>query len=104
MIFEEIYNVHDAIMLGLTHDTLMVIGWKHVRSLILQDSTPWAGSRIICVGQDTEHLPDGFISDEEEEELRRLDRGLSTNAPINPSIISRDHFGGLKHHVHMPYR
>ena len=102
MIFKEIHNVHDAIMLGLTHDTLMLIGWKHIRSLILQDGAPWAGCRIICVGEYTETLPDRFLSDEEAEELRRLDCGLSSDEPINLSNISRDHFDHFEYHFHMP--
>ena len=104
MIFKEIHNVHDAIMLGLTHDTLMLIGWNHIRSLLLQDSAPWAGSRIICVGEYTETLPEGFLSDEEAEELRRLN-GPPSDGRINEiNLLNfRDHYDSLNNHVHMPY-
>ena len=106
MVFEEVHDVHDAIMLGLTHDTLMLIGWKHIRSLILEDSAPWAGGRIICVGEYTETLPDGFLSDEEAEELRRLNDSRPSKYRIdriNLSTNFRDHFDNLRHDVHMPY-
>jgi hypothetical protein len=72
MIFEEIDDVKDAIMLGLTHDTLMVIGWNHIQSLLAQELPPWAGCRIICVGSWGEDLPEGVMSEEEEEKLRKL--------------------------------
>ena len=58
MIFEEIDDVYDAIMLGLTHDTLMVIGWGHIQSLLRQVRPPWAGCRIICAGIWAEDLPE----------------------------------------------
>ena len=72
MIFEKIDNLYDAIMLGLTHDTLMVIGWERIRVLLVRDSAPWAGCRIICAGSWGTDLPNGVIYDEEEEEWRRL--------------------------------
>ena len=103
MIFEEIDTAHDAIMLGLTHDTLMLIGWNHIRSLILQDSAPWAGGRIICVGGYTESLPDGLLSDEEAEELRRLNRDLPSDEPIDLSDISREHFEHFEYYFDLPY-
>ena len=47
MIFEEIHEVHDAIMPGLTHDTLMLIGWRHGdRPLHVR---PWACDRFRVV-------------------------------------------------------
>ena len=72
MIFKEIDNVYDAIMLGLTHDTLMVIGWDHIRALLVRDSAPWAGSRIVCAGDRGNDLPKGVLSEQEEEEYYRL--------------------------------
>jgi hypothetical protein len=30
MIFKELDDLNDVIMLGLAHDTLMVIGWGHI--------------------------------------------------------------------------
>ena len=72
MIFEEIDNLYDAIMLGLTHDTLMVTGWEHIRVLLVRDSAPWAGCRIICAGAWGTDLPEGVISKKEEEEWCRL--------------------------------
>ena len=72
MIFEEIDNLYDAIMLGLTHDTLMVIGWERIRVLLVRDSAPWAGCRIICAGSLGQDFPSEVIYEEEEEEWRRL--------------------------------
>ncbi len=72
MIFKEIDNVYDAIMLGLTHDTLMVIGWEHIRALLVQDSAPWAGNRIIIAGDYGDDVPGGLITEEEKEEWNRL--------------------------------
>src|SRR5258706_14115701 len=72
MIFKEIDNVYDAIMLGFTHDPLMVIGWEHIRALLVRDSAPWAGTRIICAGSRGDDVPGGLLSEEEEEEWDRL--------------------------------
>jgi len=72
MIFKEIDNVYDAIMLGFTHNTLMVIGWEHIRALLVRDSAPWAGTRIICAGSRGDDVPGGLLSEEEEEEWDRL--------------------------------
>ena len=72
MIFKEVDDLYDAIMLGLTHDTLMVIGWEHIRALLVQDSAPWAGTRIIIAGDYADDVPEGLISEEEKEEFSRL--------------------------------
>ena len=72
MIFREIDDLYDAIMLGLTHDALMVIGWEHIRALLVQDSAPWAGTRIIIAGDYGDDVPEGLISEEEKEEFGRL--------------------------------
>lgn len=69
MIFEEIDDFYDAMMLGLAHDTLMVIGWGHIRALFVQDRAPWAGGRLICVGDYGQDLPEGVMSEEEQKEL-----------------------------------
>ena len=83
MIFEEIDDTHDAIMLGLTHDTLMLIGWNHIRVLLVQNLAPWAGGRIICVGDYGDDLPEGVMSDQEQEGLRKL-AGLSESESDGP--------------------
>ena len=72
MVFEKIDDVYDAIMLGLTHDTLMVIGWRRIQSLLAQERSPWAGCRIICIGSSGNDLPDGLMSEEEQEEYLKL--------------------------------
>ena len=72
MIFEEIDDAYDAIMLGLTHDTLMIIGWRHIQSLLAQERPRWAGCRIICLGNGGNDLPDGVISEEEKEKYLKL--------------------------------
>ena len=97
MIFEELDDIHDAIMLGLTHDTLMLIGWKHIRALALQDIAPWAGDRIICVGTWGEDLPEGLISEEEEAELLSL-YNTTQPTPTESFIlyyIACDYFDGV---------
>ena len=67
MIFEEIDNVYDAIMLGLSHDTLMVLGWEHIQTLLVRDSAPWADTRIILAGDYGTDLPEGLIPKEKKE-------------------------------------
>jgi hypothetical protein len=69
MIFKEIDDLDDAIMLGLAHDTLMVIGWERIRALAVQHRAPWAGGRIICVGDYGTDLPEGVMSEEEQKEM-----------------------------------
>ena len=83
MIFKEIDNVYDAIMLGLTHDTLMVIGWEHIRALLVRDSAPWAGSRIVCAGDRGNDSPEGVLSEQEEEEYFRLYLEVMGQEPEN---------------------
>ena len=111
MIFEEIHEDHDAIMLGLSHDTLMLIGWKHIRALVLQDIAPWAGGRIICFGAFGEDLPDGLISEEEQEELLRLNyeqepstTPLALIVPFNLHSIVFENFGGVTEHFEVSYQ
>ena len=84
MIFEKIDDLYDAMMLGLTHDTLMVIGWKHIRELLLQAIAPWAGGRIICVGDYGDDLPEGVISESEQQKLREL-AGLDSESDESES-------------------
>jgi len=84
MIFEKIDDLYDAMMLGLTHDTLMVIGWKHIRELLLQAIAPWAGGRIICVGDYGDDLLEGVISESEQQELREL-TGLDSESDDSES-------------------
>jgi hypothetical protein len=69
MIFKEIDNLYDAIMLGLAHDTLMVIGWGDIRALVVQHLASWAGDRIICVGHYGKDLPEGVVSEEEQNKM-----------------------------------
>ena len=90
MIFEEIDDVYDAIMLGLTHDTLMIIGWRHIQSLLAQERPPWAGCRIICVGAWGEDLPDGVLSEEEEEKYYKLASLHSKSDKLGPGHEDSD--------------
>ena len=106
MVFEEIDDMHDAIMLGLTHDTLMLIGWKHIRALVLRKTTPWAGGRIICIGDYAKDLPEGLISEEEQEELLHL--GCENDEPTPTETfdlyqISYDKFRNTSGHFMVKY-
>ena len=69
MLFENLDDVDAAIMLGLTHSSRMVAGWKRIRVLLTKWESPWAGDRIICVGAEADNLPDRNLS---EEEINRL--------------------------------
>jgi hypothetical protein len=69
MIFEELDDASDVVMLGLTHNTLMIIGWNRIQALLAQGLAPWVGDRIICIGDHGDDLPEGMISDEEYEKL-----------------------------------
>ena len=71
MIFREVDDLYDAIMLGLTHDALMVIGWEHIGALLVQDFAPWAGDRIIIAGSWGLDVPEGVISEEEKKKWVR---------------------------------
>ena len=95
MIFEKIDDVYDATMLGLTHDTLMVIGWKHIRRLLPKTITPWAGGRIICVGDYGHDLPEGVMSKDELEELTlsKSDKPGTGNRATRLTLLEIVHSG-----------
>ncbi len=90
MIFKEIDDVYDAIMLGLTHDTLMVIGWEHIRALLVRDSAPWEGTRIIFAGDYGNDVPGGVITEEEKEEWDLLDGGLNFCESFTKLCVEED--------------
>ena len=96
LIFEEIYDAYDAIIFGLAHDTLMLIGWEHIRALVAQHIAQWAGGRIICVGSWGRDLPDGLLLGEEEEEyFNQQEPGMTqatTTGPANQYHIPSESF------------
>ncbi|GBE85499.1 hypothetical protein SCP_0800160 [Sparassis crispa] len=67
-IFDEVDDLHDAICLGLTNTALRSVGHKRIQRLIVETTAPWAGYRIVCLGEymHNDDLPVDMLTEEEE--------------------------------------
>ena len=71
LIFEELHDYHDRLLLSMTCQRLWELGRRPTQKLIMDNSHSWAGDRIICVGDyvDVGDHPKGLLTEAEEEEL-----------------------------------
>lgn len=67
-IFDELC-MDDALCLAVVAQRFWEIGWPNMEKKFMASMAPWAGHRLICLGQDTEDHPLGILSKNEEEEL-----------------------------------
>ncbi|KAI0758148.1 hypothetical protein C8Q74DRAFT_1373185 [Fomes fomentarius] len=61
---------HTAVALATACKLLLQIARPHIRRGMRVVHAPWAGCRLVCVGERTRDLPPGMLSDEEEQEIR----------------------------------
>jgi hypothetical protein len=66
-------DIDDICSLSLTSRYFWTAGWRHIESYYLSLLGPWAGKKIVCVGQDTEanDYPPGLFTKDQEEMLRQ---------------------------------
>lgn len=66
-------SIKEALVFGLTHGHLFVIGWQVIRKKICHAAfiDDWSNSRIICLGDYASTLPEGYLSDEEKLSLMK---------------------------------
>lgn len=62
---------HTTVALAVTCKLLLQIARPHILRGMRAVHAPWAGCRLVCVGERTEDLPAGMLSDEEEQEMMR---------------------------------
>ncbi|MCJ1425626.1 hypothetical protein MMC29_003526 [Sticta canariensis] len=67
-IFDELC-MDDALCLALVAQRFWEIGWPNMEKKFMASMAPWAGHRLICLGDETEDHPLGSLSKNEEEEL-----------------------------------
>lgn len=67
VIFEHIHNAQDAICFAVTCKLLREVGEERVYALMNPPEGPWAGDRLICVGDyvSNTHMPTGTMTAEE---------------------------------------
>ncbi|KAI0057345.1 hypothetical protein BV25DRAFT_1994959 [Artomyces pyxidatus] len=68
-IFNQIDTFTDAIHFGLTNKTILNVGADRIETLIRSSIAIWADCRIICIGAEIVYLPDGLLTEDEEEEV-----------------------------------
>ncbi|KAI0722523.1 hypothetical protein C8Q76DRAFT_364549 [Earliella scabrosa] len=65
-------DLDDVIWFAITCKRLLTIGKPHLLRLLRAIHAPWAGSRIICLGEytdDDSELPAGFLTDAEKHKI-----------------------------------
>lgn len=76
IIFEQFNNFYDVYALCLTNTYFWIVGIPRLRVLFVQEGLKkqnlWAGDRLICLGKYAETLPEGLLTEDEEEELSTM--------------------------------
>lgn len=78
LIFEKL-DITDVLSLGLTNRYFWSIGRRHIQTYFMSFLGPWAGKRILCVGDYVEagdHPPGLFTEDEERSMENKLRQQL----------------------------
>lgn len=61
--------IEDTICLGLVSQRFWDIGWPYMEKKLMASMAPWAGHRLLCVGEDTFNYPPDVLSINERKEL-----------------------------------
>ncbi|KAI0758166.1 hypothetical protein C8Q74DRAFT_1319988 [Fomes fomentarius] len=72
LIFEHLSELHEVIHLSITCKSLLIIGKRHILQHTRAHYAPWAGSRLISLGDDTHSLsdlPPNLLTDAEHKEI-----------------------------------
>ncbi|MCJ1345649.1 hypothetical protein MMC31_003857, partial [Peltigera leucophlebia] len=97
MIFDEL-NIIDALCLTVSAQRFWEIGWPYMEKKLMGFMGPWAGHRLVCVGEDPieDYPPDMLNKDEKEELAKGLDADeyaddeygkLHAGSPIDLSLL-----------------
>lgn len=86
-IFALLEDVEHVLNLSLTNRYFWAVGITHIEDHIVRSLAPWAGERIICVGNqcDPRDYPPGLLNPTEEAEIREL------NGVYDPDSFSINH-------------
>ena len=73
MIFEGLSGFREVAYLCLTCKLMMNVGQRRLHRVTREFFTPWAGCRLICLGDyfRNKKLPPGLLTDEEKHEIQR---------------------------------
>lgn len=73
MIFEGLSGFREVAYLCLTCKLMMNVGQRRLHRVTREFFTPWAGCRLICLGDyfRNQKLPPGLLTDEEKHEIQR---------------------------------
>lgn len=87
-IFDELC-MNDALCLAVVAQRFWEIGWPYTEKKFMASMAPWAGHRLVCLGEDTEDHPLGSLSKNEEEEL---EHGLTEYELEIAKCLAEDQF------------
>ncbi|KAG9219725.1 hypothetical protein CCMSSC00406_0010188 [Pleurotus cornucopiae] len=90
-------SIKEALVFGLTHGHLFVIGWQTIKKKIshVVFIDDWSNCRIICLGDYASTLPEGYLSDEEKFSLmkRAIKRDRDHEADEDDGDVSDESAG-----------
>ncbi|KDQ28539.1 hypothetical protein PLEOSDRAFT_166760 [Pleurotus ostreatus PC15] len=95
-------SIKEALVFGLAHGHLFVIGWQVIRKKICRVvfADDWSDSRIICLGDYASTLPEEYLSDEEKFSLMksaikrdRDDEEDEDDGDVSDEAAGEDHDG-----------
>lgn len=61
--------LEDTVCLSLVSQRFWDIGWPYMEKKLIASMAPWAGHRLVCVGEDTDSYPPGVLSKDEKKEF-----------------------------------
>ena len=92
LIFDMLEEFADVLCLALTNEQMFRSGEKRILATS-KESAPWAGHRLICVGDcvENEDIPHGLLTPEEQEELNQKDE-YDPNCTLSIYSLARNRF------------
>ncbi|KAI0722519.1 hypothetical protein C8Q76DRAFT_364518 [Earliella scabrosa] len=72
LLFDQLHELHEVIYLAITCKSLLTIGKRHLLRATKQHYAPWAGCRLISIGDSTRNLadlPPHLLTDAERKEV-----------------------------------
>ncbi len=75
IIFDNVFSMGDIIQFSITCKLALEVGKRHLLSALRRYHAPWAGKRLICLGEWTQDsdLPQGLLTAFEQQELLTAD-------------------------------
>lgn len=92
LIFDLLEEFADVLCLALINEQMFRSGEKRIKA-ISKESVPWAGHRLICVGDylENEDIPRGLLTPEEQEELNQKEE-YNPDYTISIYSLARNRF------------